>query len=200
MNNNWNHSNGNAVWLFLLAVIVLVCVFALGLNVNDALTASSQVYKMNTETDIQKQKSQSDLDLYKEQVQAKIVELHRQTEFVALEQKQNIKFRGKILNAIASGVESLFLALGVVLAAYGIAGSVRRSVPKAPAQPQSVQPESKPRRPKSSAWYVARNEEIRQREYEIHERRMQELIANSKLIWSANKNIEKHPLPRSVAD
>jgi len=201
MNNNWNPSNGNAVWLFLLAVIVLVCVFALGLNVNDALTASGQVYKMNTETDIQKQKSQSDLELYKEQVQAKIVELQRQTEFTALEQKQNIEFRGKMLNAIASGVEALFLSLVFILAAFGITGSIRRSVSKAhPAQPQNLQSESKHSGPKSPEWYVARNEEIRQRKQQIHERRMQELIANSRPIWSSNKNSDYYPPPRSLAE
>lgn len=199
MNNNWNRSDGNTIWSFLLAVIVLVCVFALGLNINDALTAPSQNYKLTAETDIETKKAAFDLQLYEEEILAKIAEVRSQSESNTLKQAQDAEFHGKMLGAFAFGVEALFLSLAVVVVSYGIASSFRRAQPQAPAQPQNAQFESRTRGPQSPAGQRARQEEIRKREQELNEKRMQELIPNSKLMWSANKDAEQHRRPRSLA-
>lgn len=134
-----SYNTSGAKWIFWLAIIILLAVFALGFNLKEAEavewnTASATAEQMNAVTDAERQKSEIPLELLTAQTEIKIAQQKQHAEFEKLKLQQEINalilaetqkadFRNGLYTTLNIGLMALMVAFSIALSAFGINAS-----------------------------------------------------------------------------
>ena len=198
-----------AKWLFWLAIIILVAVFALGFNVKDAKwlngkIASATAEQMSIATDIERQKSELNLQILRNQTELQIAREKQQAEFNNLQKQQELNslviadtqkadFRASLYNTISLGLMTLMIAICIVLGSLGIAASfglhkillAKAHLAQFTQTSTTITMKSRHHQP-SSAAQIARQRERQERENQIKAKRNSRIFTGSKTIWPSD--------------
>lgn len=213
---SYNNTSG-AKWIFWLVIIILLAVFALGFDLKEAKwlngkIASATAEQMNVATDVERQKSELDLQLLKIQNEIQIAQQKQQAEFesaklqqelnaLTLAETQKADFRNRLYTTLNIGLIALTVAFSIALSALGINASFGlRKVLSVKAEalqlravytPISSENPCKP----SIAAQQARKREQLDRQKKIRAERVNQMLKNSKAIWSADDGKSEEFVP-----
>lgn len=206
---NQNSVATGAKWFFFLAIVILIGAVALGVNLKDAKwwnreIASATANQMNVATDIEQQKGELDLQVLQTQTEIQIAEMKRQAEYKAAQQQQEIEsaalaeaqkaeFRRGFYNVLNNGLMILLVAVGIVVTVAGVNVSLGLrtiklkkaaafQVNKVPAAVNAVT-----HRQHSLAVHQARLREQADRRAKIRAERVDRMLKNTEVIWSAEE-------------
>lgn len=212
--NYQNSAATGAKWFFFLAIVILIGAVALGVNLKDAKwmngdIASATADQITTETEIGRKKAELDLKMLEVQTEIQIEEQKRQAEHEAAKQQQEFEaaavaeaqkaeFRSGFYNTLNAGLMVLLVAVGIVVTVAGVNASLglrttkintaeAYQVNKASASISAVNH----RRP-SLAAQQARLREQADRRSKIRAERVDRMLKNTEVIWSAEEKKSEH--------
>jgi hypothetical protein len=202
---NQNSLATGAKWFFFLTIVILLGAFALGFNVKDAKwlngeIASATANQMNVETDIDRQKAELGLQVLRTQAEIQVAEMKRQADYEAAKQQQELNaataaamqwsnFQAGLYQAVNIGLMVVMISIGAALILAGISAAVGLyKILNAKAQAIQL---SQPtvvvvhKRQPSVAAQRARQQEHEERERQLIDSRMNQIISGSKAVWIA---------------
>jgi hypothetical protein len=214
---NQNGLATGAKWYFWLAIVILIGSFALGFNIKDAKwlnggIASATAEQMNVATDVERQKAELDLQVLRTQTEIQIAQQRQQAEYEAVKKQQELdalnvaaaqkaNFHESLYNTLNFGLMAVMIAFSIALAALGVNASFGLgkvlSVKAEIAQPSKVYTAipSKNHRQPSLAAQQARKREQQDRQGKIRVERVNQMLKNSKVIWSADNGKSAESIP-----